>query len=362
MTMISDRLAALCCAFAMVFWCAAGGLMFRTSAEENEGSLTLWCAKDEDVVADMHWQIYRVGHREANDYVFEGPFAEYRATLGDRSKPMLEWSNETVAAAGETLKLKTIVDEIPFRSEGVTNKNGTLTFSGLEDGLYLVWGDILEKGNLTYIPSALFFEMNGEDSAFLNAYPKIILRDVYAGGNNYSVKKIWDNDEDQLWNRNVPIIVDIYRDEELYEEVTLSEDNDWTYSWEDREEHSWFVYEKDIPGNYTVAYRSNETQFIIVNTYDDVYGSTGTTTTTTTTSVTTTTTTTSTNTISDSGSGTTGTKTTTVKPGTTTVTTVKPGDKLPQTGQLWWPVIPMACGGVLLLGIGARLGKKDDEE
>ena len=36
--------------------------------------------------------------------------------------------------------------------------------------------------------------------------------------------------------------------------------------------------------------------------------------------------------------------------------------KLPQTGQLWWPVPVMACGGVIFITVGARLksGNKRD--
>lgn len=52
-----------------------------------------------------------MGHRVADDYVFEGEFAGYRATLGDRTKPMLEWDAETVADAGDTLKKRSIVDK-----------------------------------------------------------------------------------------------------------------------------------------------------------------------------------------------------------------------------------------------------------
>ena len=148
-----------CAAFAALalILCCMTGFIFGASAADEKGSLTLWCVKDEDIVANMHWQIYRVGHRSSNDYVFDGDFAGYRATLGDRTKPMLEWDTKTVAAAGDALKFKTIADEIPFLDEGKTNEQGSVTFDGLTDGLYLVWGDTLRVGNTTYVPSAIFF-------------------------------------------------------------------------------------------------------------------------------------------------------------------------------------------------------------
>ena len=36
--------------------------------------------------------------------------------------------------------------------------------------------------------------------------------------------------------------------------------------------------------------------------------------------------------------------------------------RLPQTGQLWWPVPLLTAGGVILLGFGLHLTKKDDNE
>ena len=92
--------------------------------------------------------------------------------------------------------------------------------------MYLVWGDILNVGDTTYIPSAIFFEMRGEDAAVLNAYPKIVLRTLAAGMSIYSCRKVWQNDEDQPWNRSVSITVERYRDNKYYDEFELNDAND----------------------------------------------------------------------------------------------------------------------------------------
>ena len=429
----SKRIRAVLCTLAIVLWFAAGLLVHVNIAfaEEQTGSLTLWCVKDDDIVSGMHWQIYRVGHRAEDDYVFEGDFAGYRATLGDKDKPMLEWDADTVAAAGEALKYKTIADEIPFDAEGKTNGKGALTFDGLENGLYLVWGDVMKVGKTTYIPSAIFFEMNGEDAAVLNAYPKIILHTLGEEELNYSVRKVWQNDENQPWNRAVSITVERYRDNRFYDTITLGQSNDWTFAWEDSDEHVWFVYEREIPPNYTVSYTNNHTQYLIVNTFEPPTDDSSTTDTwihTTTndiqTDVQTTTSgkiaTTAQTTVTDgkittdtahttatskeqttdtvhTTYTTTGEKHTTESVETTesqlastasdttavtgstertrattrqtysttsrtTVTTSVTEEKAPQTGQLWWPVPILAAGGVILLGFGMHLTKKDDNE
>lgn len=360
--MMKRKLGAACFALAVICLCLAGTLLHVSAADS--GTLTLWCAKDDDVVVGMHWQIYRVGYRVDNDYVFEGDFADCRATLGDRSKPMLEWDTETVADAGETLRIETVVRKIPFRAEGYTDDAGRVSFGGLEDGLYLVWGDILHIGDTTYIPSAIFFEMRGEDTAVLNAYPKIVLRTQRAELADYEVRKVWENDEAQPWDRSVYIIAERYRDNVKYDEITLNAENGWSYTWEDTLEHTWFVHEKVIPPHYTVAYQNNFTQYKIVNTYaEDETVSTDTTT------VPTETGTTATTAFADTTSAPATSERTSPPPGTTpppppsgTVTTTVSEEKVPQTGQLWWPVPLLALGGVLLLGLGFRLTKKDEAE
>ena len=347
--------------------------IFSATAEETTGSLTLWCVKDEDIIEGMHWQIYKVGYRSGDDYVFTGDFADYRVTLGNRNLPMLEWDTETVARAGETLKNYAIVDNIPYIESGKTDKQGKITFDGLENGLYLVVGKRLTVGDTTYVPSAIFFEMRGEDESALNAYPKIILKTLNAQDANYVVKKVWQNDENQPWARATTITADVYRDGVLYKELELNEANEWTASWTDTQIHEYIVIEKDIPDGYTVSYEDNTWQYLIVNTYEGTQ-TTETTTTATTTSHTETTTTTV-STTSDTGTNTSQSSTessttnTTVKttasvtnattPNQTTVVTT---DKLPQTGQTWWPVFPLTLAGMSLIGIGFTLRKRNKED
>ncbi|MBR2283385.1 MAG: Cna B-type domain-containing protein [Ruminococcus sp.] len=360
--MVKNKISAVLCVLAIVLWCMAGVFM-TASAEETTGSMTLWCVKDDDIVVNMHWQLYRVGHREGNNYVFEGDFAGCRMTLGDQTKPMLEWDTETVASAAESLKLKTIADKTEKRDDGYTNSSGAVTFDGLENGLYLVWGDVLIVGNTTYVPSAIFFEMNGEDPSVVNAYPKIVLRTLSDSNSQYSVRKVWQNDEDQPWERAVSITVERYRDNSYYDEIELSEDNDWTYEWEDTEEHIWFVYEKVIPDGYTVSYKENYTQYLIINTYEGETSSTTETQTTTTITETTAVDTQTTASLDSTDKAVTSksstVKTTTTPPPSTAALTT---EKAPQTGQLWWPVPALVVGGLLCFGIGFTIRKKNDEE
>ena len=55
-------------------------------------------------------------------------------------------------------------------------------------------------------------------------------------------------------------------------------------------------------------------------------------------------------------------KNTTTQPTTTTATSAK-DPKLPQTGQLWWPIFPLTAGGLVFLVAGLIVpNRKDDDE
>ena len=374
MKSFANRISAVFCASAAALFLSFSltDYVNIVSAEEPTGSLSVWCVQDDQIFTGMHWQIYRVGHRSADDYIFEGNFADYRPTLGDESAPMTEWNTETLADAAQTLKIYTIADMIPPIKDGVTNERGCVTFDGLSDGLYLVWGDNLLQDDTTYIASSVFFEMSDGKTAELSLFPKLISRALSESIMRYSVRKIWENDENQLEKRSTSIIIERYRDHQYYDEIMLNDANNWTFEWDEADGHEWLVKEKVIPDSYTVAYKEHFTQFLVVNTYEEHESAQtalppdqtttapppGTTTTVSVPPADTTTTTASVppaGTTAVSASGT--TVWTTV---VTVVSTEKAEEKAPQTGQLWWPVFPLGGTGLLLLALGFYLKKEDD--
>ena len=373
MKAIGNRIFTVICAFFLVI---ALCICYPVSAAESKGTLALWCVNEKEIVEGMQWRIYRVGHRNENDYVFEGAFSQYRPTLGDKTKSMLEWKAAEVAAAADTLRVYTILDKIPSIGEGVTDAQGNLNFTGLENGLYLVIGDRLQKGTKIYTPSAIFFEMNGQTEAELNAFPKIVLETLDDKKADYSVKKVWLNDKNQPPDLDTFITCEIYCDSVLHETVRLDQSNDWTYEWSDKADHQWLVKEKVIPQNYTVTYQDNHYQYLILNTLNtpkddssvtDIHTTTApvSTTDTQTTSVTefATTAVQETGTTPRTTSETVQTSTTETVTTTVATPTPPPGDtpKLPQTGQLWWPVPVLCAGGLSLFAAGAWLRKKDEK-
>lgn len=373
-----SRLGSFLCAVAVVFWLMAG--YWLTAAAAADGMLTLVCKSEGAPLTGMHWNLYRVGEKNANGLVvLEGKFADYPVYLED-------YNASAMQDAADTLENYAVLDKIEPLQSGIVSEDGTLAFAGLETGLYLLSGTRLNKGQQIYLPSAMLVEMvpseeEGQTVGDLTAYAKFeVVERPTESDRVYRVQKVWKYDYNLENLRPVELEVGLYRDGVLFETVILDNSNDWTYSWKSDSTSEWRVKEISVPGDYMVVYRGNETQFVIVNNRWTVESTglisrpsvTQTTTSATTTSTTasttsgtvlvtiistdeTTTTTTATQTTTTTtttGQTTTGSS---LPPSTTTTTG---GGKLPQTGQLWWPVPVFGAGGLILFAVGWRLNKK----
>ena len=114
------------------------------------------------------------------------------------------------------------------------------------------------------------------------------------------------------------IEVQLLCDGAIYDTVTLNAANHWRHVWRDLPADRRFtVTEKKVEG-YTVEVTLEGITYVVTN------------------------------------------KAKATKPPTTKPT--KPGDKLPQTGQLWWPVYALVATGLLCLVIGVlcRRGGKHE--
>lgn len=126
---------------------------------------------------------------------------------------------------------------------------------------------------------------------------------------------------------------------EIYQEVQLSEDNNWQYTWKDlSSKYQWEAIEKKKTKGYIVSVSKQDSSVVIKNIYwgDDFYEET------------------------------TAKKTTTTekksKKQFTKKTITEAQEKLPQTGQLWWTLPFLAAGGLLCIGIGMIKQKRENDE
>lgn len=191
----------------------------------------------------------------------------------------------------------------------------------LTPGLYLVRGNRHTQGNFYYeaapfmvmLPAldkennVWMYDVTANikfDSDEIPSEPELITRKVV---------KIWkDNGHEK--ERPQEVVVQLLRNDEVYDTVTLNAENNWRYSWNDLDSDCrWTVVEKELK-DYNVKVTQEGSTFIVINTYDE------------------------------------------------NVPTEPSNPDLPQTGQLWWPVLLLTAVGLLFLIIGLIRHRDSVEE
>lgn len=323
----------------------AGGYAFAD--EQNPVSLTILCESDDVILGEMEWKLFRAAERlDEGCYELVGSFSEYEVSLSDSSVSAL-------SDAASTLASYVVTDTIEADASAVGDATGKVVFekfkdgTALSNGVYLVMSDAVILDGKKYTPAPMLVELADWSStnAELTIYPKFTITDITVDPviTEYTVTKIWENENAAEQERPVSVTVEIYCDGELAETVELNEDNDWSYSWTDTEEHQWNVKEKEVPEHYTVVYRADSTDFVVVNTYEKE-------------EPTPTPTTPAEVTVTPVP-----TETPSPTPGLGTGTGSGNGEKLPQTGQLLWPVPVLALAGIVLVVLGFRFLKTDEK-
>ena len=324
-------------------------LSFAVAAEEL--SLTIECEKDEIALTGMSWNLYKVAERNEDDGLdLTGAFSDYQISLEDESVSAL-------SAAASTLASYVIADDITADQAGISDEEGKIVFTSLvsgeiTNGVYLATAKPLVVGNVKYTAEPMLVELNSssEETSNIVTYPKISSESSTGEEKEYSVTKIWENDESNIVLPEF-ITVNIYCDGELYNTVNLSESNYWTYTWSAGSEHEWSVTEAVVPENYNVVIRSQDGAFVVVNSFKD-----------TDTSITPLPTPTPGEGEPTPTPSTGADEPTPVPDGSTDLTpTPTPPEKLPQTGQLWWPLPLLIIGGIILVVLGFKLMKSDEQ-
>lgn len=289
------------------------------------------------------FSIYRVADIEADgEYQLSGAFANYSVTIPGKSL------RDTAA----TLKGYVDRDNITAAKTERTS-NGTVAFSDLAEGLYLVIGDTHTSRDSTYTPVPFLVTISGAKSGTAN----VKFDESTPGGGDeetsisYKAVKVWKNDEGQ--NRPASVTVQLLLNGTVYDTVTLNASNGWSCTWESSNAtDSWQVVEKDVPAGYTVSVSQSGYVFTVTNTYQnpgnpDHPGSPDT----------------PDKPDTPDTPNTPDTPDTPNTPDTPDTPDVPDNPDIPQTGQLWWPVIVLACCGAVLLFISrarSRKGEKPD--
>lgn len=151
---------------------------------------------------------------------------------------------------------------------GNFDSNGIFKVNNLENKLWLIKSGDFVKDNIEYqaIPQLV-------DSSKISSFEIIETKYEFEVPDDtsitYIVKKEWIDSQKTKHN---PIFVSILHNNIVYDTITLSEQNNWSYQWSDlSDEGDWKVIENMIPDGYTVTYTESNNVFKIINTSTTVF-------------------------------------------------------------------------------------------
>lgn len=245
-------------------------------------------------------------------------------------------NDEAWRVLASTLEGYVLRDKLEPVDQGATDRHGVLSFptaqSSLISGLYLVLGSRHIQNDQYYYAAPFLITLpspNQDDNSWnydVSAFPKSSSRPIpdESETTKRKVIKRWANDNDEL--RPQEITVQLLCDGEIYDTVVLSSENGWKYTWPELDSgYQWNITEL-TPEDYTVSIYREGVTFVVTNTGNQP----------------------------DDESG----------PQAVSSSPEFPDvSRLPQTGQLWWPVPALLCTGLLLIIIGVlkKRGKADED-
>lgn len=152
--------------------------------------------------------------------------------------------------------------------ETETNADGYAWFSGLEPGMYLV----VQRGGAEDFyqcdPFAVYLPTYEGGQWMFNIFSVPKTEEVKFA--DISVKKVWNDDRK---SRPKSIKVQLLNGKSVVETVTLSDDNDWNFTWEARRKTEDWSVKEIVPRGYTAAYSNKGLKFTITNTADKITSS-----------------------------------------------------------------------------------------
>lgn len=226
------------------------------------------------------FRAYRIGDvKGAGDFSLVLPYSGYGVPVA--ALEGAQWDNAAKLLAAQ-IAANELIDE--YDAIATTDENGVAAFGEVEQGLYLVIGDILVDGSTTYMFNPAIVSVPTLDAKDnwvydVEMFPKVDAGDEppYSGftWTERSVMKIWDAPKGTETPESVTVQL-IANNEPYGDPVTLSKDNNWGYTWDKIPEEdqygrqiTWYISETPVTG-----YETNITQegvtFKVKNTLTEV--------------------------------------------------------------------------------------------
>ena len=232
---------------------------------EKECSLTISYGYEGAVFSDQAVKLYKVADVSADfQYALASAFAASGLILNG-VQTQDEWNG-----IRSTLEAQILADKLAPIQTAQTNGSGEACFTQLTPGLYLASAvEVTQEGLTCFFDSALVTLPGlGADglwqySLAVAAKPQVL--PPPQPEEEMKVLKLWKGDAAGA-GRPKSVEVEIFRNGTSYETVTLSEENNWSYSWSGKDGGHWKVIERNVPSGYVMTVQQRNTTFVITNT------------------------------------------------------------------------------------------------
>lgn len=265
-------------------------------------------------VPGMEFRAYRVATVDENvNFTLTDAVAAYGVAMPN--------DQAGYRALAETLSGYFARDGVTPTAIAVTDETGKADFGELEKGLYLILADRYKSpaDNMTYIssPSLIALPNSTDGNTWIydvTIAPKYTsippIPETPGETIDINVIKVWTGEANKD-KRPTEVVAELVCDGQVMDSVVLNSSNNWRHTWKELDATKTYnVTEKAVPQGYTVTIVRDGNTFTMNNYSGDV-------------------------------------------PPPTPPST----PKLPQTGQLWWPV-PILAGAGLAFIIAGKLRKR----
>ncbi len=308
---------------------------------DRDSTLTITYRDGDKPLSGAAFDLYRAADIDSDGKrTPAGAFQEYPVDW--KSNDQKAWKELATTLEGQIA----LRDDVKPVASGKTDADGRLEFgkeSPLKPGLYLVIGHPHRQDGRIYTAQSFMVQLpsldkKGDWMYDITVNTKHDSRPTGGGGGggggtsqsvSRKVLKVW-NDDGSEQNRPQSVTVHLLRDGEIYDTVTLREADNWRYEWPNlSDKYHWTVAEQ-VEGDYYVSVSLEGITYVVTNTSEEEFPE-------------------------DPVPG------GSIEPPDEEFTEpgVPLGDKLPQTGQLWWPVcILITLGmGCIIAGLVLKRGE-----
>ena len=211
---------------------------------------------------------------------------------------------QDLQGAANALENRILMDGIEADVSNSSDSSYKASFTGLETGIYLVVGKEVFQDGVFYMPQVSLVSLSGDLSVDL----KYEMSDKPS---RIHVLKVWKKDNKKSRPKSIEVCL-LRSDGIVVDKVVLNSDNQWSYTWDNLStSYTYSVMETSVPSGYKESCTREKDTIVLTNTGSDKYR------------------------------------------------VEKKDDKLPNSGQLWWPVPVLLFVGLVLFGLGRHLKNEE---